>query len=223
MQNLKKLYKNKLITYLIIIFFLSVLFLLFFEGNIYADEFDSKEVAQKMYDCGAYDVWQENKSEYPYYLFSDYSIFNTDTTHLPPGTKHRSYSLFLFDQKPLDGFDLVDEQALSYKLKFTNSIKFKSYSHSDTDGMIFHSSGGGVTEITVNTPPLIGTNFNITNSDGSYFFGLTSLNPTLTTSSIKRTLLKPMVYLIPLLVGLVVLVVAFRKAWIMLKTLLAGV
>lgn len=226
MENLLKIYKNKFITYFVFTYLLSVFLLLYFQYNVFADEFDSKEVSQKMYNTGAYDIWLENKIEYPYYIFSDYSIYNTDTSHTPPGERHRSYTLFLFDKKPIDGVELINQESLTYRMQFAEPVKYKNYIYNNDDGeglsYKVNYSGSGKTKVQFASVSVIGTNFNIMNSDGSFFFGLTSRNPTLTTSSIKRTLMKPIVYLIPLLAGLVILVVAFRKAWIMLKMLLVG-
>lgn len=188
----------------------------------YADEYDSKEIAEKMFEIGAYDIIQENKEEYPYYMFSDYSVFNNNASFIPSGENHRGYNLVLFSKPPANGVYTDSGILFDYYFKLSETGNTRIYNYSGSSWSLTFDQGNRNT-VGFCSNALLGSNFSICNSDGSYFFGLTSQRPILTVSSIKRTLLKPIVYLIPFAVVSAVLVISFLKAWEMLRTVLARV
>lgn len=211
---------------------IAIAFILMFLCDLivcYADEYDSKEVAEIMVETGAYDIIQENKEEYPYYLFLDYSLFDTvQGIQIPTLEKHRNYELVLFSEPFQNG--VYPPSYVGGEPNYNTHVgmlvkegKRKEYSYQGDNQWNCTNDGVVVSHWSACLDVLIGSNLNIFNEDGSFFFGLTSPSPILTVSTIKRTLLKHMVYLIGLATGLIILLTSFRKGWTMLKTSLVRV
>lgn len=207
MQNLKKFNKNKLITYFIIIFFLSVWLLLFFQGNIYADsiiednpfnKFEKSNISKGYEYIGYFD---SNNTPTLFIMNGAFALSKENNGCVVSGGNHK-YLIYKYNNSSWDLY--LQNNSSKYEPInidiYLNNIKYSSYdlSYLSEPTVVFRKSPFGIVQ---EVPTIRG--------------GMTS-------KKIVALALNWTEYLVPLVLGLVISVVAFRKAWTMLKTLLVG-